>query len=261
MTDSLSLDSKDVLYYFVDEAGDPKLFGRRNEVVVGNEGVSKFFILGKLDIVDRVALHVDLEALRADLLAEPYFKDVPSLQPERKKTALAFHANNDLPEVRREVYKVLLKPEHRLKFSAVVRDKMELVAYVTQQNERDETYRYQENDVYDSLVTELFRTFQPVVDVVDICYAKRGKKPRSQAFQAAITKAESVFEKQYGMKAPNPWQVEGSGVRAPLVVSGVFARVLRVCVGWRGRSDFGLRSSDLNDTACSCYVAKRYFAE
>ena len=210
MTDSSSQDSKDVLYYFVDEAGDPKLFGRRDEVVVGNDGVSKYFMLGKLDVADPVALHADLEALRAELLADPYFKNVPSLQPERKKTALAFHANNDLPEVRRAVYKVLLKPEHELKFSVVIRDKMELVAYVTQQNERDATYRYRENEVYDSLVTELFRTFHPVVDLVDICYATRGRKPRSQAFEAAISKAENVFEKQYGMKSPNAWRVRPS---------------------------------------------------
>jgi len=128
MTNSSSQDSKDVLYYFVDEAGDPKLFGRRDEVVVGNDGVSKYFMLGKLDVADPAALHEDLEALRVELLTDPYFKDVPSLQPERRKTALAFHAKNDLPEVRRAVYKVLLKPAHELEFSVVIRDKMELVA-------------------------------------------------------------------------------------------------------------------------------------
>jgi hypothetical protein len=151
-----------------------------------------------------------LEALRTELLADPYFKDVPSLQPERKKTALAFHAKNDLPEVRRAVYKVLLKPEHELKFSVVIRDKMELVAYVTQQNERDKAYRYRENEVYDSLVTELFWTSHPLVDLVDICYATRGKKPRSQAFEAAISKAEDALEKQYDMKAPSAWCVRPS---------------------------------------------------
>lgn len=210
MTDSSRPDSMDVLYYFVDEAGDPRLFAKRGRVVVGDEGVSRYFMLGKLDIADPKALHADFEALRAELLGDPYFKGVPSLQPQRKKTAVAFHAKDDLDAVRREVFKILLKPEHELKFSAVVRDKMELVAYVSQQNERDKTYRYRENEVYDNLVTELFRSFHPVVDLVDICYAKRGKKPRSQAFEAAITKAESAFEKQYGMKSPNLWQVRPS---------------------------------------------------
>jgi hypothetical protein len=35
-------------YYFVDEAGDPMLFNRRKEVVVGGEGCSNYFILGLL---------------------------------------------------------------------------------------------------------------------------------------------------------------------------------------------------------------------
>ena len=210
MTDPSRPDSEDMLYYFVDEAGDPKLFGRRDKVVVGNEGVSKYFMLGKLDVADPVSLRGDLEALRTELLADPYFKDVPSFQSERKKTALAFHAKNDLPEVRRAVYKVLLKPVHKLSFSVIIRDKMELIAYVAQQNERDKAYRYRENEVYDSLVTELFQAFHPAVDLVDICYATRGRKPRSKAFVTAISKAESVFERQYGMKPPHAWRVRPS---------------------------------------------------
>jgi hypothetical protein len=34
--------------YFVDEAGDGTLFNRKKRVVVGQEGCSKFFILGVL---------------------------------------------------------------------------------------------------------------------------------------------------------------------------------------------------------------------
>ncbi len=37
-------------YYFVDEAGDPILFNRQKETVVGKEGSSTYFILGLLDI-------------------------------------------------------------------------------------------------------------------------------------------------------------------------------------------------------------------
>jgi hypothetical protein len=40
-------------------------------------------------------------------LADPYFKGVPSMQADAKKTALFFHAKDDLPEVRREVFRVL----------------------------------------------------------------------------------------------------------------------------------------------------------
>ena len=62
------------------------------------------------------------------------------MQPKNRKTAIAFHAKDDLPEIRREVYKLLLKKN--LRFYAVVRDKRDLATYVQQQNERDATYRY-----------------------------------------------------------------------------------------------------------------------
>ena len=42
------------------------------------------------------------------------------MRPERNKTALMFHAQDDVPEVRREVFKVLA--QHDVKFYAVVRE-------------------------------------------------------------------------------------------------------------------------------------------
>ena len=110
-----------IRYYFVDEAGDGTLFSKRGRVIVGMEGCSHFFILGLLDVPDTESLAREMEELRAGLLADPYFRGVPSMQPEAKKTALAFHAKDDLPEVRREVFNLLLR--HNLRFFAVVRDK------------------------------------------------------------------------------------------------------------------------------------------
>ena len=89
--------------YFVDEAGDANLFGAKGEVIVGRPGCSHFFILGVLDVADPAALFAQMTALRTSLLADPYFKGVPSMRPEHGKTAVAFHATDDLPEVRREV--------------------------------------------------------------------------------------------------------------------------------------------------------------
>ena len=64
--------------YFVDEAGDPTLFGARGKVLVGSEGCSRYFALGLADVEDPLSLTADLTALRAQLVADPYFKDVPS---------------------------------------------------------------------------------------------------------------------------------------------------------------------------------------
>ena len=186
------------LHFFVDEAGDPTLFDAKGRILVGQEGCSKTFILGKLDIEDPAALHITLEQLRADLMADPYFRRVPSMQPERGKTARAFHAKDDAAEVRREVFKVLMGFD--LRFYGVVRYKAALLDYVRQRNEREPGYRYRGDELYDTLVEELFRRYHPLADRLEICFAKRGNKSRTHAFRLAIEKAEARFESQYGIR-------------------------------------------------------------
>src|SRR5687767_7483003 len=131
-------------HYFVDEAGDATIFGARGQVLVGKEGCSRFFILGILDVEEPQALAADLANLRAKLIVDPYFKGVPSLQPQGRKTALFFHAKDDLPEVRREVF--LLLQKHKLRFSAMVRDKLAVLAYVRRRNETNPDFRYNPNE-------------------------------------------------------------------------------------------------------------------
>ncbi len=38
--------------YFVDEAGDLTLFNKKGKIILGSEGVSNFFILGVLKLVE-----------------------------------------------------------------------------------------------------------------------------------------------------------------------------------------------------------------
>ena len=191
---------KSVVQYFVDEAGDPTLFNRKGQLIIGNDGCSRYFLLGKLDIDDPETLFEELSALRRELSADPYFKTVPSMQPENRKTALAFHAKDDVPEIRREVYKLLLK--RNVRFYAVIRDKGNLAAFVQQQNERDSGYRYSQNEQYDLLVKELFGKLHHMADEVRICFARRGTKSRNDAFRAALEQAADAFARSFGFSHP-----------------------------------------------------------
>lgn len=191
-------DTASALHFFVDEAGDPALFDSKGRILVGAEGCSKYFILGKLDVDDPPALSAALESLRAKLLADPYFKRVPSMQPEQRKTAIGFHAKDDVAEVRREVFNVLLQSD--LRFYAVVRSKSDLLSYVKHRNALDATYRYKGDELYDTLVEELFRRYHPFADQLNICFAKRGNKSRTQAFRSAIERAEARFERDFGTR-------------------------------------------------------------
>jgi len=183
--------------YFVDESGDGTLFDKYGRVIVGIEGCSRFFILGLVDIADPDTVGRELNDLQAQLLADSYFKGVPSMQPESRKTALAFHAKDDLPEVRREVFSLLQR--HEFHFSAIVRDKLEVVKYVRQRGKHDTAYRYHPNELYDYMVRRIFKDRLHKDDAYNIYFAKRGKSDRTAALLKALTTARERFCAQHGI--------------------------------------------------------------
>ncbi len=116
------MSGEQIVHYCIDEAGDSSLWNRRGKLLVGTQGCSRFFMMGLVRVADQELLDREMNELRQSLLADPYFKNVPSMQPAAGKTALHFHAKDDPPEVRREVFRLLLK--HDITFDAVVRDKL-----------------------------------------------------------------------------------------------------------------------------------------
>ena len=169
-------------HYYVDEAGDPVLFGRRRTVVLGREGCSRYFTLGVLDVADPSRLASQLAGLRKRLLCDPYFADVPSMQPQAGKTALAFHAKDDLPEVRREVFRLLLRSEVR--FFACVRDKRRVLEYVREREAHDAQYRYTPNELYDWMIRRLFKTLLHKDEWYLTTFAARGHPGRRRIARA-----------------------------------------------------------------------------
>lgn len=200
------LDVSGAVTWFVDEAGDPTLFGKGGKVVVATEGCSRFFIAGKLECRDVDVLTADLDRLRKDLVADPFFKDVPSLDPARKRTAVHFHAKDDPPEVRFMVYKLLA--QHDLRFVAVVRDKLRLVDYALQRRRIEPTYRYDPtgHELYDELTRHLFSRLHGWSDH-KIVFAQRGHKPRTKAFVDAIAHEGEGFARDFGLSKPKPTEV------------------------------------------------------
>lgn len=192
-------------HYFVDEAGDGTLFNKKKQVVVGREGCSGYFILGVLEVVEPKSLHEALEELRANLQADPYLAKVPSMQPERKKTALAFHAKDDCVEVRREVYQLLM--EHELKFFAVVRDKHTIVDKVREHNKTTPSYRYHPNQLYDRCVSRLFKERLHKEESYVIQFSRRGNRSRTEALQNAIEQARANLRKSWSIKATSPIEI------------------------------------------------------
>lgn len=180
--------------YYVDEAGDLTLFNKCGHTIVGKEGVSWVFMVGVAYLPDPKLAHHKLEHLRDKLLADPYFKGVPSMQPERKKTAICFHATDDLPEVRREIFKLL--PEFGAKVQVAIKRKEYLVKTARLLHQRKT--KLSPDDVYDDLVKRLFKTGLHTAEKNRIVFARRGKV-RRRALENAIKKAKINFEKKTGI--------------------------------------------------------------
>ncbi|MCC5840512.1 MAG: hypothetical protein JJT96_10335 [Opitutales bacterium] len=202
----------DAIHSYVDEAGDPTLFGRKrgSGVIVGNDGCSNFFILGKLEVDNPEVLATKLTALRLGLLADSYFAGVESFKPERPKTAHGFHANNDLPEVRYLVFKLLRELGGTLRFHAVVADKIVLAKRETERRLHDPKARYDENTVYDGLIRDLYGKFHRIADSYHVWVARRGKSDRNKALKEALEHAERDFERKFGFGRDATWHIQVS---------------------------------------------------
>jgi hypothetical protein len=199
----------EIRHYFVDEGGDSTLFAGKGRVIISSPGCSRFFMLGLLDVADPAGLNQAFEDLRGRLMNDPYFKDVPSMQGARRKTALAFHAKDDLPEVRKEVFS-LLRNSDGLRFFAVVADKWRVLDYVRQQNERNPAYRYHPNELYDYLTRRLFKNLLHQDSRYEIVFSKRGKSDRTDALRQAIEAARERFAAQWQVVSDATIQVSAA---------------------------------------------------
>jgi len=193
MPRSKKVSAPQVTHYFVDEAGDSTLFGKRGKVIIHTDGCSRFFMLGSLQVGDLDGLDKALSDLRMQLAQDSYFRGIPSFE---KKTLLAFHATDDVAEVRKEVFRVL-REQSGLRFFAVVRDKQSVLAEVRTKNSRDPSFRYNPNDLYDKIVSRLFKTHLHKPDECYITFAKRGRSDRSSALRQALGVAQSRAEKSF----------------------------------------------------------------
>ena len=185
---------------FVDEAGTPTLFHESGKIIVDTFGCSRFFILGKLEVENPAALATKLTTLRQQMLADPMFAGTESFKPERKKTAVAFHAKDDLPEVRFRVFDLLRQCGDQLRFYAVVCDKYELHQQEAAKRAAQPGYRFNENSVYDFLMRELFGKFHRLADRYEVCVARRGNSTRNDAIKTALAHADADFEKKFSIR-------------------------------------------------------------
>jgi len=192
-------------FFYVDEAGDMALVGRRGISLLGKEGVSSCFMVGAAQIADPQRLRRDLESLRNEILADPYLRSVPSLQPERKRTALCFHAKNDCPEVRMAVFKLLAQSE--TKVIVGIRRKKVLVDLAQRARAGGVKLNLSPDTIYDDIVKTIFKRLLHKADRNAVYFARRGHSPRQLALQLAIDRAKENFMRDTGISTNKPTDI------------------------------------------------------
>jgi len=171
-------------WFFVDESGDPTFYDRKGNLIVGQEGCSPILLLGFIETTDPVSIRQALLELQHEVVTDPYFQGVPSL----KKTRIAFHAKDDLPEIRYKVYKLL----GTLSFKTQI--------IVARKIERVFRNRFDANEhrFYDHLITRLFQNTLHRYERNHIYFAKRGSRKRQIPLAHAIHQGVQRFEEKWG---------------------------------------------------------------
>lgn len=151
-------------------------------------------MVGVARLIDPNDAYKKLEELRTELLADPKLNSAPSMQVAAKKTAVCFHAKNDLPEVRARVFELL--PTLDVSVQVAIRRKASLIRMAEKLFEQNKKFR--DNTVYDELVQRLFKCLLHKADENLIVFARRGKSDRKEALEKAISKAKKNFQRQCG---------------------------------------------------------------
>ena len=157
-------------------------------------------MVGMAQIEAPSRLQAEMRALRAKLSADPYLARIPSMATTRRKTAVCFHAKDDCPEVRREVFSLLR--QHEIKVLVAIRRKADLAQRT--RKEKKLGVRWRPDAVYDDLVKRIFRDVLHKADTNEIVVARRGKSERIEALTEAVRRARSNFFRRYGKASDKP---------------------------------------------------------
>ncbi len=194
--------------YFVDEAGDLTFFDRRGRIIVGDEGVSRTFIVGAALVYEPESVGRQLLLLREKIQADPYFAGVPSMSPTGIKTGRIFHAKDDIPEVRKQVFE-MLRELGGVEVYAAFRRKGYLASELREHYLRTGT-KLGSEFIYEDLVTEVFKNRLHLAERNHIVFARRGKSDRNIALTKAIELAKWKFETKWKKGVDRPTAISSS---------------------------------------------------
>src|SRR5574341_808912 len=182
-------------WFFVDEAGDPTFYDRKGNFIVGQPGCSPLLILGFIELRDPMPARQAILELQKRVTRDPLLSDVPSV---KGRTAIAFHAKDDIPEVRYQFYNLIAGLDFKTQF--IVARKIERVFRGS--------FSANENQFYDHLIECLFQNVLHRFTDNQIYFAKRGSRSRQVPLELAIQRSIKRFETKHKITVKSQFKVQ-----------------------------------------------------
>ncbi len=173
-------------WFFVDESGDPTFYDKHGNLIVGQEGCSPILILGLIETTNPAAIRHALAELHTAVASDEYLKGIPSIAG----TNVAFHAKDDVSEVRQAVFKCIRTVDFKAQF--VVARKIERVFR--------EAFHSSEHEFYDYLISLLFQNVLHRYLHNHVYFSQRGSRIRQSRLEQAIRRGVAKFEKRWKRK-------------------------------------------------------------
>jgi len=173
---------------FIDEAGDMTFFGKGKISIIGNEGVSKAFMLGMGQIKqDLTETRRQLSQFYQSIENDPFFNTVPSIKKRIAHGGFYVHAKDDPPEIR---YKFLQMLSQEIKFSVqIVVGKKGLTRFVNK-------HHANEREFYADLLSHLLKDKGSYEKLV-INVAHRASSTGNKNLEFALRQAHARHAKRH----------------------------------------------------------------
>lgn len=177
---------------FLDEAGDTTFFGKGKIPIIGQEGVSKVFILGMLHIKqDLQKVRQEIIILQQQIEQSRYYQSVPSVIKRVQQGGFYFHAKDDIPEIRKDFFDYILQLD--IGFQAVAARKIVSLF--------EKKHNGKESEFYADLLSHLLKDKLQKQGRLVLNIAERGSSTHHANLERGLQKAEERHKKKFPDKA------------------------------------------------------------
>jgi hypothetical protein len=181
-------------HFYIDEAGDLSLFSQKKVLTLGENGRSRFFMVGIAELGCPQNAKEAFAALRQDLLRDPSLCNIPSLQ----RTARHFHCKDDFQAVRREVFNLMTRENHLKNLFVAIKDKRALQqrGLSLYQNKGE---KLSDKAIYQDLVSRLLKNLLHKSEKNTLIFSHRGKTVTNASMREAVEAAQQRFLEKWGI--------------------------------------------------------------